>query len=69
MTTETKAETCRCGWTGDGPHPCHGAGYSCRNPAQRRLYVAKPVPLAGMHLKFGVSETWACDECWSAFQK
>lgn len=66
---------CRCGYEtdgDDGKHPCHGRDatgrpYSCRKPAQHRFYNARPVALAGMQLKFGVNDTFACDECWDKF--
>lgn len=59
--------TCRCGHE-VGPHPCHGKGYSCKKPATQRFYHEnKPFSLAGMSMKFPVSETWACDECWKSF--
>lgn len=59
--------TCRCGYTGEGPHPCHGQGYTCRRPAERRLYATPRTSLAGMQMKVGVAETWACEECWRAW--
>ena len=58
--------TCRCGYTGEGEHPCHGAGYSCRRPATKRL-VAYPTCLAGAQLKLAATETWACEACWSVY--
>jgi hypothetical protein len=62
---------CRCGYTGDGPHPCHADGYACGKPAQARYYDPNPGQwsLAGMQLKLSVTETWACDGCWDAFKK
>ena len=45
---------CRCGWTGDGPHPCHADGYQCRKPAERRD-----------HDLLATTSTWACDACWA----
>lgn len=60
--------TCRCGYTGEGPHPCHGQGYTCRRPATRRLYEQPaPYSLAGMQPKISAVETWACQECWRAW--
>ena len=62
---------CRCGHTGDGPHPCHGKGRTCGRPATRRLYNARPgLPsaLPGMQMKVDVEETWGCDECWAKFK-
>jgi hypothetical protein len=61
------AETCRCGFNGEGEHPCHGKAYSCRKPAKQRFYGAHLTALAGVQMKLGVNSTWACDECWSAF--
>lgn len=61
-------ESCRCGWDGDGPHPCHGDGYRCRAPAERRYYVPGPASLAGVQMKLSMAETWACDACWARFQ-
>lgn len=64
------AKPCRCGWDGEtGPHPCHSDGYRCRQPAEQRFRITGPAHLAGMQLKFNASETWACDECWSYYQK
>lgn len=59
---------CRCGHTGEGPHPCHAKGHTCGKPATQRFYNARPVCLSGMQMKLGVSETWACDECWEEFK-
>lgn len=59
---------CRCGWDGQGEHPCHGNNNTCRKPAKRRLYDARPVALAGVQMKFQASETFACDACWKAYQ-
>lgn len=61
--------TCRCGYNGEGDHPCHGNGYRCRKTAKRRFYNPQPVGLAGLQMKLQVSDTWACDECWAAFQQ
>lgn len=55
---------CRCGWDGEGSHPCHYNGYACRRPAQRRL-IGYPTALAGTQMKVGAYETFACDECWA----
>jgi hypothetical protein len=60
---------CRCGFDGNGPHPCHNNGYSCRKPAAQRFYNPTPVALAGVQMKLEMSETWACDECWAGFRK
>lgn len=65
---------CRCGWDGQGEHPCHyprvgGVSYSCKRPAKRRFYEpTKLYSLPGMQMKMSVSETFACDECWATFQ-
>ena len=59
---------CRCGWDGNGEHPCHYNGYTCRKPAKQRFYNPQPVALAGMQPKLQVSESWACDECWEEFK-
>lgn len=58
---------CRCGWDGVGEHPCHANAYTCRKPATRRFYNARPAALAGMQMKFEVKDTFACDECWEKF--
>jgi hypothetical protein len=63
--TDTK---CRCGWNGEGDHPCHYGAYTCGKPATQRFYNARPVCLAGAQLKFGVMETWACDDHWAEWQ-
>lgn len=60
---------CRCGYDGNGPHPCHGNGYTCRKPAQQRLCSPRFVSLAGNQMKLGVTETWACDACWAEWLK
>ena len=63
-------ETCRCGWDGEGDHPCHGKLYSCKKPAERRFYApSMRFALAGARLKFSTRETFACAECWEWFQK
>jgi len=59
-------DACRCGWDGEGEHPCHGDAYQCRKPATERL-VTYPTCLAGMQMKLGAYKTWACDECWREF--
>lgn len=60
---------CRCGhMPNGGDHPCHGGGYTCRRPAKQRFYVPNPnASLAGMQVKFSMSETWTCDTCWVRF--
>lgn len=57
---------CKCGHKEKGMHPCHGKEYSCKKPSKQRFYNPKPIG-SGENLKFSVSETWACDECWSWF--
>lgn len=61
-------EPCRCGYTGEGPHPCRGKEYRCKKPATSR-FVAQPTCLAGAQMKLQAYETWACDECWAEFQE
>jgi len=58
---------CRCGHSGSGPHPCHAKGHSCGKHAVQRFYNAQAVALVGVQMKFQMSDTWACDECWKAF--
>lgn len=61
-------DACRCGWNGQGGHPCHGQAYECRKPARERFYEPhKRYSLAGVQTKFSMSQTWACDECWATF--
>jgi len=60
---------CRCGYDPvlDDPnlqHPCH----RCGQPAKERFYSAQPAHLAGVQVKFAVSQTWACDSCWTWFK-
>lgn len=62
-------KACRCGHSGNGQHPCHALGYSCRKPAKQRFYGPKIVSLSGQQMKLEVSDTWACDECWASFAK
>lgn len=57
---------CRCGWSGEGDHLCHRCG---KRAGSLRFYNATAVALAGAQLKFQVSDTWGCDECWEAFKK
>lgn len=63
---------CRCGHTGDGPHPCHGDEYRCGEPAQRRFYDPwngqHRASLAGVQPKVSMAETWACDAHWADFR-
>ena len=68
------AEACRCGHSGEGPHPCHWSvdgrrPYSCGKPAEHRFYGAHLTSLAGMQMKLGMHDTWACDEHWAEFRK
>lgn len=62
---------CRCGHIDapGKPHPCHGQAYTCRRPATQRFYGLHPTCLAGMQMKLGAKETWACDECWAEFSR
>lgn len=59
---------CRCGHSGDGPHPCHGNGYACKKPSSQRFIVTN-ASLSGVQTKFGTYQTWACDECWEDYKK
>lgn len=56
---------------GQGPHPCHYAGYTCRRPAKFRLYLGHGLrfALAGMQMKLSTAGTWACDECWERWHR
>lgn len=67
MSEDSTLKNCRCGYDGDGSHPCHGNGYSCRKPATQR-FITYPASLAGMQLKFAAYDTWACDECWEDYK-
>jgi len=60
-------DSCRCGYEGTGQHPCHGKGYTCQKPAKQRFYDVQMPALAGMHMKVQVTETWACDACWTEY--
>lgn len=61
---------CRCGWDGQGEHPCHGRNYTCRKLALHRFYTPSlRFALAGQAMKFVTQDTWACDECWEDFKK
>ncbi len=62
-------KTCRCGYSGEGDHPCHAEGYTCGKSAKQRFYNPRPVALSGFQMKLQVEETWACDEHWESFQK
>lgn len=62
------SSACRCGWDGKGDHPCHGRAYECKKPGKERFYnTGAPFSLAGAQMKFVVSQTIACDECWAEF--
>ena len=70
---DTETNTCRCGHSGDGPHPCHYSPdgvtpYSCGKPATHRFYGAHLTCLTGVQMKVGMHDTWACDDCWAKFQ-
>lgn len=58
---------CRCGFDGNGEHPCHGDAYTCKKPSKQRFYNPRPVALSGMQMKLEVRDTFACDECWERF--
>jgi hypothetical protein len=61
---------CRCGYKeGDAFHPCHGEAYKCRKPSQQYFYDPYLSPLSGAQMKFTMSDTWACPECWEDFKK
>ena len=61
--------TCRCGWDGQGDHPCHANAYTCRKPAKARYYEpTRRYAIAGFQMKMSISETYACDECWEALK-
>jgi hypothetical protein len=63
-------DVCRCGWDGQGDHPCHYRAYACKKAAKQRFYYdGKPFSLAGMQMKLSVHDTWACDECWEEFKR
>lgn len=62
------SDKCRCGHEGAGDHPCHGKAHTCRKPATQHFYNPQPVALAGMQMKLQVTDTWACDECWTQFK-
>ena len=62
------SEKYRCGWDGKGEHPCHWDAYTCRKPAKAR-YVGRLTCLAGVQMKMGAYQTFACDEHWEAFKK
>ncbi len=65
MTTQAK---CRCKRETDDSHRCHGNGYTCPNEGRMRFYQANLTSLSGMQLKFQTHQTWACDECWAAYE-
>lgn len=60
--------SCRCKRATPETHLCHGGGYTCPNPGRRRFYNFRAAALAGSQLKFDATDTFACDECWAAFQ-
>lgn len=64
------SEACRCGWDGQGDHPCHGNGYRCRQPAKARYYEPHlNYSLAGAQMKMSMAQTFACDACWDEFRE
>lgn len=63
------ALSCRCGFDGQGDHPCHAKAYGCRQPARERFYSTGYAALPGAQVKLSASQTWACDECWEEFKK
>jgi hypothetical protein len=58
---------CRCGHNGDGPHPCHGVAYTCRQPATIRFFADHNASLVGAQMKFSATTTFACDKCWDHY--
>lgn len=59
---------CRCGYKGEGEHPCH----RCINKGGevrpgKAILVAYPTSLAGMQMKLGAYESYACDPCREEF--
>jgi hypothetical protein len=67
--SEYNLPPCRCGYKGEGPHPCHARLYACGKPGTPRFVCLGPAHLAGMQPKFSAYETYACDECWQAYLK
>lgn len=67
-TTPPPPLRCRCGHDGNGPHPCHGGGFACAKPATERFY-ATTASIAGVQMKVGAAQTWACDECWEWYRQ
>ena len=67
------ATECSCGHPADSkdPHPCHGKGHTCGKPATQRFYAQSlgTYSLAGAQMKLAANRTFACDECWAAFQE
>lgn len=61
------SDACRCGWDGQGEHPCHHGGYACGRPSKPRLVLLGWSRLPGMQLKASAYETFACDEHWAEF--
>lgn len=63
------SESCRCGWDGTDPHPCHWDAYRCRKPAREFFYEpSKRYSLAGVQPKLSVTSTWACEEHTERFK-
>ena len=60
-------DACRCGWTGEGHHLCH----RCHaKPGTTKFYApSMAFSLAGAQLKFSMTNTNACEPCWTEFEK
>lgn len=68
-TTFTKESPCRCGYAGEGEHPCH----RCINKGGevrpgKRIFVTYPAALAGMQMKLAAYESYACEPCREEFR-
>lgn len=60
---------CRCGFAGEGEHPCH----RCLNKGGvarpgKRVFVAYPTALAGAQMKLGAYESFACAPCLTEYR-
>lgn len=60
---------CRCGWDGQGDHPCHAGKYTCGKPGTERVIAGGWAVLAGNHPKLDAYVTYACDEHWKIFKE
>jgi hypothetical protein len=62
-------QSCRCGYNGEGEHPCHrciSKGGEVR-PGKRH-FITYPTALAGMQMKLGAYETFACEPCLKEYR-